>query len=400
MNIRKDFTILGTCVHGLPAVYLDNAATLQQPAPVLEAVNELYQTCNGNVHRSGHSFGRETSRRMEAARETVRRFLNAGKTEEILFTSGTTDSIDLAARWYARQFLRPGDEVITTQLEHHSNLLPWADACGQAGATLQIVPMDERGDLDQAAYEHLLSEKTKLVAVGWVSNAIGTVNPVADMIQKAHAVGARVLVDAAQAMLHEDVDVQAIGCDLLAFSGHKVGALTGIGVLYAKRELLEQAEPVRFGGGMVRSVSGIAMEYAAIPHRFEAGTPNYAGAISLGAALDYIDGQGRAALRQRSKELLDTAETILRRQGVRVLGQPQARAGAVSFVADGVHPYDLAQVLDQLGIAVRSGHHCAQNAVAHFGVEHSVRVSPAFYNTPEELSYFETALERALCMFI
>lgn len=396
MNIREDFTILGTCVNGRPLVYLDNAATLQPSAQVLEAVNELYQTHNGNVHRSGHTLGRTTSEKMEAARETVRRFLNAERSEEIIFTSGTTGSIDLLARVYAQQILRPGDEVMVTQLEHHSNFLPWVEACRLSGAELRIVPMDENGDLDMDAYRQMLSPKTKLVAVGWISNAIGTVNPISELVAAAHAVGAAVAVDAAQAMLHEPIDVKRLGCDHLAFSGHKVGALTGIGVLYTRLELLERMTPVCFGGGMVRAVRGTKMELGSLPHRFEAGTPNYAGAISLGAALTRLEEHDRCALAQRAAELLAQTEDILNRCGVRVLGAPRKRAGVVSFAVDGVHPFDLAQLLDQQGIAVRSGHHCAQNAVAHFGVESSVRVSPAFYNTEEELERFEQALRRSL----
>lgn len=379
-------------------VYLDNAATLQPPKQVLDAVNELYLTHNGNVHRSGHTLGRTTSEKMEAARETVRHFLNAEHCEEILFTSGTTGSIDLLARLYAQQVLKPGDEVITTELEHHSNFLPWAAACERTGAVLRVIPMLENGDLDLDTYRGMLSDKTKLVAVGWVSNAVGTVNPVSSMIADAHRAGAAVFVDAAQAMLHEWVDVQALDCDFLAFSGHKVGSLTGIGVLYGKRRLLEKFTPVVLGGGMVRFVRGIKAEYSAIPHCFEAGTPNYAGAISLGAALCWLEEHGREALAQRAEQLLTQAEQSLLCTGVNILGKPKRRAGVISFTVEKIHPFDLAQVLDQHGVAVRSGHHCAQNAVNHFGAEHSVRISPAFYNTEEELSRFEKALSRSVQM--
>lgn len=396
MTLRDDFPILSTGMNSRPLIYLDNAATLQPPRQVLDAVHELYRTHNGNVHRSGHALGRATSEKMEEARETVGRFLNARGSEEIVFTAGTTDSVNLLARIYAEQILRPGDEVITTQLEHHSNLLPWAAACERTGAALHMVPMDEHGDLDLDAYRGMLSKKTRLVAVTWVSNAIGTVNPVQRMIADARAAGAAVLVDAAQAMLHKRVDVQALDCDYLAFSGHKVGALTGIGVLYAKKERLEGFTPVCLGGGMVRSVRGVQAEYSSLPHRFEAGTPNYAGAISLGAALTWLEEHGRGPLALRAQELLQETERLLTRSGVRILGTPQERAGVISFAAAGVHPYDLAQLLDQQGIAVRSGHHCAQNAVSHFGVEHSVRISPAFYNTREELARLEEALSRSL----
>ena len=398
MSLRDEFPILSTRMNGRPLIYLDNAATLQPPGAVLDTVSELYRTYNGNVHRSGHALGRTTSQRMEEARETVRRFLNAERSEEIVFTSGTTGSINLLARICAEQVLRPGDEVITTELEHHSNLLPWAAACERTGAALRVVPMDEHGDLDLEAYRRMLSEKTRLVTVGWVSNAIGTVNPVEEIIRDAHAAGAAVLVDAAQAVLHEKTDVRALDCDFLAFSGHKVGALTGIGVLYAKRERLEGFQPVCLGGGMVRAVRGLQAEYGSLPHRFEAGTPNYAGAVSLGAALAWLEEKGRERLAADTQALLRTAETVLSQAGVRILGRPGRRAGVVSFTAEGVHPYDLAQVLDQMGVAVRSGHHCAQNAVSHFGVEHSVRVSPAFYNTEDELIRFGEALDRSLRM--
>ena len=396
LNLRDDFPILNTSINGCPLAYLDNAATLQPPRQVLDAVNELYRTHNGNVHRSGHALGRTTSERMEQARETVRRFLNARGCAEIVFTAGTTDSVNLLARIYAGQVLRPGDEVITTELEHHSNLLPWAAACERTGAALRMVPMDEHGDLDLDAYREMLSEKTRLVAVTWVSNAVGTVNPVQRMIAAAHAAGAAVLVDAAQAMLHERVDVQALDCDYLAFSGHKVGALTGIGVLYGKQERLEGFAPVCLGGGMVRWVRGVQAEYVSLPHRFEAGTPNYAGAISLGAALTWLEEHGREQLAQYAQELLQETERLLTRMGVRILGAPRERAGVISFTADGVHPYDLAQLLDQQGIAVRSGHHCAQNAVSHFGADSCVRIAPAFYNTREELARLEEALSRSL----
>lgn len=398
MNYREDFTILGTCVNGRPLVYLDNAATLQPSTQVLNTVNELYTAYNGNVHRSGHTPGRKTSEKMEAARETVRRFLNAEHSEEIIFTSGTTGGIDLLARIYAEQILRPGDEIIVTRLEHHSNFLPWVEACRRSGAVLRIVPIDEKGDLDLAAYRGMLSEKTKLAAVGWISNAIGTVNPLAEMIAAAHAVGAAFLVDAAQAMLHEDTDVGALGCDYLAFSGHKVGALTGTGVLYVRLERLERMTPVCFGGGMVHAVHGTQMEFSSLPHRFEAGTPNYAGAISLGAALTWLEEHDRKALAAQAAQRLEEAQQVLTQCGARILGDPVHRAGVVSFTVDGVHPYDLAQLLDQQGIAVRSGHHCAQNAVEHFGVESCVRVSPAFYNTAGEIVRFGEALARSIRM--
>ena len=398
MSLRDDFPILNTQVNGAPAVYLDNAATLQMPLPVLDAVTALYRGYNGNVHRSAHSFGRRTEAAMEAARETVRRFLGAAETEKILFTAGTTDAVNALAALYAGQILRPGDEIIVTEMEHHSNFLPWVHACEKTGAVLRIAPMTDAGELDMAAYRALLGEKTRLVAAAWVSNALGTVNDAEAICRAAHEAGAAVLLDAAQAVLHVPVDVQRAGCDYLVFSGHKLGGLTGTGVLYARRGLLGRFVPERRGGGAVTAVRGTTADFSPLPHRFEPGTPNYAGIISLGAAIGYIERQGRERLAALAAERLAEAEDILAAAGVQILGAPAHRAGAVSFTAEGVHPYDLAQLLDRQGVAVRSGHHCAQNTLSHFGAEGAVRVSPAFYNTAEDLGRFADALGRGLRM--
>ncbi len=398
MSLRDDFPILNTQVNGAPLVYLDSAATLQMPLPVLNAVETLYRTHNGNVHRSAHTLGRATEEKMEAAREAVRRFLGAAETEEIFFTAGTTDGVNALAELYAAQVLRPGDEVVVTEMEHHSNFLPWVRACEKSGAVLRIAPMTDAGELDMDAYRALLGDKTRLVAAAWVSNALGTVNDAEAICRAAHDVGAAVLLDAAQAVLHVPVDVRQIGCDHLVFSGHKLGGLTGTGVLYTPRAQIARFVPERRGGGAVTAVRGAAAELSPLPYRFEPGTPNYAGIIALGAAIEYIESQGRERLAALAAERLAEAESILTAAGVQILGAPAHRAGAVSFTVEGVHPYDLAQLLDRQGVAVRSGHHCAQNMLSHFGVESAVRVSPAFYNTAEDMDRFAGALGRGIRM--
>lgn len=396
MSLRDDFPILNTRINGAPLVYLDNAATLQMPLPVLNAVETLYRTHNGNVHRSVHALGRATEDKMESAREAVRRFLGAAETEEIYFTAGTTDGVNALAALYADQLLRPGDEIVVTEMEHHSNFLPWVRACERTGAVLRVAPMTDAGELDMDAYRALLGDKTRLVAATWVSNALGTVNDAGAICRAAHDAGAAVLLDAAQAVLHVPVDVQRVGCDYLVFSGHKLGGLTGTGVLYARRTRIERFVPERRGGGAVTAVHGAAADFSPLPYRFEPGTPNYAGIIALGAAIGYIESQGREHLAALAAERLSEAETILTAAGVNILGAPARRAGAVSFTVGGVHPYDLAQLLDRQGVAVRSGHHCAQNTLSHFGVESAVRVSPAFYNTAEDSDRFAGALGRSL----
>lgn len=390
------FPILSTQVNGSPLLYYDNAATLQMAAPVQEAVAEHYRTCNGNVHRSSHAMARSTEERMEAARETVRAFLGAEYPEEILFTSGTTQGINLLARIYEDQLLQPGDEIVVTALEHNSNFLPWLEVCRRTRAVLRVVPLTPDGDLDLEAYERLLTDRTRLVCMTWISNAIGTVNPVERMTALAHQAGAKVLVDGAQAVLHRPVDVTRLGCDYFAFSGHKLGVLTGIGVLYGRRELLDNLRPPFFGGGMISTLEGLHPSYAPLPYRFEAGTPNYVGAISLGAAIDFLNRFSIRALAAQAETVLNGIQSIVLAHGGSIVGNPQVRAGVLSVLFPGVHPYDLACALDQFGVAVRAGHHCASYALAQLGITETLRISPAFYNEPEELPQFEEALERAL----
>lgn len=392
--MREFFPILDTRINGWPLVYYDNAATLQMPAPVLEAVENHYKHFNGNVHRSSHTLARESQQAMEEAREKVARFIGAER-EEIIFTSGTTQSINMLAQMIGQQ-LCPGDEIIVSALEHHSNLLPWVELCKRTGIEVRIIPVTETGDLDLEAYGRLLSHHTRLVCVTWVSNAIGTVNPVEEITAMAHRAGSRVLVDGAQAMLHLPVDVGRVDCDFLAFSGHKLGALTGIGVLYGKKALLEELEPVYVGGGMVDFVRDLCPSYAPVPHRFEAGTPNYVGAISLGAAVDFLQRFGISRLSAHTQQVLEGIREIVSAQGGRILGSPKRHTGVLSVTFPGVHPYDLASVLDQYGVAVRAGQHCASYALAQLGVEQTLRISPAFYNSLEELAPFERALEAAL----
>ena len=393
--MREFFPILDTQVNGRPLIYYDNAATLQMPAPVLEAVEHHYRHANGNVHRSSHTLARESQQAMEEAREKVAQFIGAER-EEIIFTSGTTQSINLLAQIMAQQELNPGDEIIVSALEHHSNLLPWVELCKRMESELRIIPVTETGDLDLEAYGRLLSHRTRLVCVTWVSNAIGTVNPVEEITAMAHRAGSRVLVDGAQAMLHLPVDVGRVDCDFLAFSGHKLGALTGIGVLYGKKALLEELEPVYVGGGMVDSVQDLCPSYAPVPHRFEAGTPNYVGAISLGAAVDFLQRFGIPRLSAHTQQVIEGVREIVSAHEGQILGCPKQHTGVLSVTFPGVHSYDLASVLDQYGVAVRAGQHCASYALAQLGVEQTLRISPAFYNSLEELEPFERALEASL----
>ena len=393
--IRRDFPILSRQVHGRPLVYLDNGATTFVPEPVLAAVGEQYRTYQANIHRGVHYLSEQSTMRVERARAAVAAFLNAEAPEEIVFTSGATDAINLVARAFADGVLKPGDRVLTTEMEHHSNLVPWQQACRRVGAELLIAPMTDTGELDMEELLRLLDAGPRLLAVTWVSNVLGTVNPLLQIIRMAHAVDCPVLVDAAQAMRHGPVDVRALDCDFLCFSGHKMMAPTGVGVLYGRREWLERLPPVSFGGGMIDEVTPLDATWAELPFKFEAGTPNIAGIIGLGAALDYLQSVGWNAIYAAEGDLLRyTEERLGALEGIRILGAPARRAGAVSFHMNGAHPYDVAKLLDQLGVAVRSGHHCAQPLLARFGLTGAVRVTPAFYNTREEIGTLIAGLDR------
>lgn len=398
-RIREDFPLLSERVHGRELVYLDNAATTQMPLPVAEAMKEQLFTGNGNVHRGLHTMSLRATDALERARETVRAFLDAERPEEVVFTSGTTGSVNLAASAFAAGILGPGDSVLVTEMEHHSNFVPWQQACLRSGAELRVVPVTESGGLDMESLHRLLDGNVKLLAVTWVSNVTGAVNPLREIIRAAHARGVPVFVDAAQALRHFRADVRALDCDFLAFSAHKLMGPTGVGVLYGKRRWLERLPPPIFGGGMVSAVTAEETGFARLPFRLEAGTPNYIGAVGLGAAIGYLEQIGLDRIGERERRLTELCGRALGAvPGVRLLPAPGERAGAVSFVPEGLHPTDAALLLDGLGIAVRSGHHCAQPLLRRFGLESAVRVSPAFYNTEEEIGRFAGALERVLAL--
>lgn len=395
-EIRAQFPILKTPVHGHSLIYLDNAATTQMPESVLGTILEQHRMYEANVHRGVHYLSEMSTGRMEAAREKVRSFLHAKEAAEIVFTGGTTGAINLMARSFSERFLGPGDEILTTAMEHHSNLIPWQKAAERTGAVCRVLPMDESGELRLDLLPDCLTDRTRLVAVCGVSNVLGTVNPLDEIIQAAHAVGAVVLVDGAQMVRHLPVDVQSLDCDFFAFSAHKVYGPTGVGVLYGKREWLEQLPPVEFGGGMAAEVTEACASFTDLPHRLEAGTPNIAGSIALGGAIDYLIALGAEASRREEKLLAYLEKGLSQIPGLHILGRPRERVGAVSFWAEGAHPYDMAVMLDQLGIAVRSGQHCAAPLHSYFGIESSVRISTAVYNTEEEADRLVRGLEKVL----
>ncbi len=385
-RLREDFPILQRAVHGRPLVYLDNAATTQKPKAVIDAVSRYYAEENANIHRGVHLLSELATASYEGAREKVRAFLGAAETREIVFVRGTTEAINLVASTYGRQHVGPDDEVLITGLEHHSNIVPWQMLCDEKGAHLRVAPIDDSGALDLEAFAALLGPRTRLVAVSHVSNALGTVLPVREIVALARARGVPVLVDGAQAVPHMPVDVRELGCDFYAFSGHKLFGPTGIGVLWGRAELLEAMPPYQGGGDMISSVTFEKTEYNVLPYKFEAGTPNIAGVIGLGAAVDYVQSVGLGAISAWEEELLVRGTTLLEAiPGVRIIGTAPEKASVLSFVVDGVHAHDVGTILDQEGIAIRTGHHCAQPVMDRFGLPATARASLAFYNTFEEL---------------
>lgn len=399
-NFRPDFPLLSREVHGRPLVYLDNAATTQKPRAVLEAMDGLYTTCNANVHRGIHTLSQEATALHEAARERVRAFLNARSTAEIIFTRGTTESLNLVASSFAEAFLHEGDEVILTVMEHHSDIVPWQLARDRRGFTLRVVPMDDEGRLDLEAYAALLNERTRLVCCCHVSNVLGTVNPVREMARMAHDAGAYFLVDGAQSVPHFLVDVQELDCDFLAFSAHKLYGPTGVGVLYGKEELLERMPPYQGGGEMIARVTFEKTTFERLPFKFEAGTPDYVGTHGLGAAIDYVAGIGLDRIAAYEDQLTRHAMARMREiEGMRFFGTVEGKTSVVSFNVGQIHPMDLGTLLDHLGFAIRTGHHCAQPLMARCGVEGMARVSFALYNTVEEIDRFVEALQRVVRMF-
>lgn len=394
-TVRAEFPILAQEVNGRPLVYLDNAATTQKPRAVLDASRRYYEEINANIHRGTHHLARAATAAHESARETVACHLNAADSAEVIFTAGTTDSINLVA---AIVTLAPGDEVLITALEHHSNIVPWQMLCERSGASLKVLPCREDGTLDPEAFRALLSEKTRLAAFTWISNAFGTVNPVREMTAAAKSVGALVLIDAAQAIPHLAVDVQALGADFVAFSGHKVYAPTGIGALWGKRAVLDALPPWRGGGEMIKEVTFEKTTYNELPFKYEAGTPNIEGAIALAAALDFVNAIGLAEIAAHEDFLIRrAAEGLAALDGVHLFG-PDDRAGALSFGIEGVHHYDLGTLIDQMGVAVRTGHHCCQPLMARFGITGTTRASFAVYNTVGEVDALVAAVGKAVAM--
>lgn len=390
---RQDFPLLARPVHGKPLVYLDNAATTQKPQVVIDRVARFYVEENANVHRGLHWLSQRATDAFEEARGTIGRFLNARSAEEIVFVRGTTEAINLVAQSYGRSHVTRGDEIVISTMEHHSNIVPWQILCEQQGARLRVIPITDVGELDLDAYEALLTDRTRIVSVVHVSNVLGTVNPVGEIVRIAHQRGIPVLVDGAQAVAHGAVDVQALGCDFYAFSGHKLYGPTGIGVLYGTSALLDSMPPYQSGGEMIRSVTFERTFYAAPPLRFEAGTPDIAGAVGLAAATGYVSGIGFDRIARFEQELLAHATIALSRlPGVRVIGAAAAKAGVLSFVLDGVHPHDVGTILDREGVAIRAGHHCCQPLMDRLGLPATSRASLAMYNTREDIDALVTAL--------
>jgi cysteine desulfurase/selenocysteine lyase len=395
-EIRAQFPALNQDVNGKPLVYLDNGATTQKPQSVIDALSDYYRLNNSNVHRGAHTLSDRATQHFEDARKTLQAFLNAKKAEEIVWTRGTTESINLVAATWGRQNIQAGDEILVTGMEHHSNIVPWQMLCQQTGATLRPIPVKDTGELDMEAFASMLSDKVKFVSVVHVSNALGTINPVEDIIKMAHEVGAKVLVDGAQAVSHWNVDVQALDADFYAFSGHKLFGPTGIGVLYGKEELLNAMPPYQGGGEMIEHCSFDGTTYNVLPYKFEAGTPNIAGAIGLAAAVNYLNGLDRVVLEQHENALLVRANELADQiGGIRKVGTATKKASVFSFLLDGAHPADVGTLLDQQGIAVRTGHHCAMPVMNQFKIPGTVRASFSFYNTMDDVERLFAGLEKA-----
>jgi len=394
-NIRKDFPILNQTVHGKPLAYFDNAATTQKPQPVIDALVQYYQEFNANIHRGIHTLAERATAEYEATRDKARAFINAAQREEIVFTRGTTEGINLVAQTYGRQHLKAGDEVIVSGMEHHSNIVPWQMICEEKGAKLRYIPINEQGDLLLDEYEKLLSEKTKIVAVVYVSNSLGTINPVKEIVDKAHQYGAKVLIDGAQASAHLDVDVQALDADFYVFSSHKVYGPTGVGVLYGKYDLLDAMPPYQGGGEMIKNVSFEKTTYNDLPYKFEAGTPNIADTVAFKAALGYVTDIGKPIIGEYEHELLTYAtESLQAIDGLQIIGQAKEKISVISFVLHGIHHQDIGIILDTQGIAVRTGNHCTQPLMNHFCILGTSRASFAMYNTKAEIDRLVQGLHK------
>lgn len=398
-QIRNDFPILQTTVYGKPLIYFDNGATAQKPWAVLKAIEDYYTHLNSNVHRGVHYLSQKATDAYEASRRKIAAFLNARHDHEVIFTKGTTDAINLVAYSYGKQFVKEGDTIIISAMEHHSNIVPWQIMCEDRKAHLKVIPINEKGELLMDEFSALLDKTVKLIAVAYVSNTLGTINPVKDIIEQAHQHNIPVLLDAAQAVQHIPVDVQELDVDFLVFSGHKIYGPTGIGILYGKEEWLNQMPPYQGGGSMIKQVTFEKTTYHDLPFRFEAGTPNIEACICLGTAIDYITNLGIPAIQQYEHELLEYATQKLSAiDKLRIIGTAAHKSGVLSFIVEGVHPYDVGVLLDKLGIAVRTGHHCTQPLMEYFGIPGTVRVSFAFYNTKEEIDQLAAGVTRAVAM--
>ena len=397
-QIRADFPILQRQVNGQPLVYLDNAATSQTPLAVIDAISDYYKHTNANIHRGVHALSQEATDEFEAARQKIQTHFNAAKAHEIIFTSGTTHSINLVANGFA-SFLEKGDELIVSELEHHSNIVPWQMLCERTGAQLKVIPITENGTLDMSVYADLLGARTKVVFVNHVSNALGIINPIEEIIEKAHAVGAAVLIDGAQATPHMVPDVQALDVEFYTTSAHKICGPTGIGALYGKEAWLRKLPPYQGGGEMIDQVTFEKTTYADLPHKFEAGTPNIAGGVGFGAAIDYMNNIGFDAIAAHENDLMRHATKKLKKiEGLHIYGDVENKVAVISFNVEGLHPYDIGTLLDKMGIAVRTGHHCCQPIMDHFQIPGTVRASFAFYNTHEEVERFIAGVEKAVGM--
>lgn len=398
--IRKDFPILSTTVYDRPLIYLDNAATTQKPLCVLDAMRHEYLNANANVHRGVHYLSQQATELHEAARETVRRFINAGKTEEVVFTRGTTESINLVASSFCEEFMKEGDEIIVSVMEHHSNIVPWQLQAARRGVTVRVIPMNDEGELDMEAYAGMFTERTKIVSVAHVSNVLGTVNPVREMIRIAHSHGVPVLIDGAQSTPHFKVDVQELDCDFFAFSGHKIYGPTGIGVLYGKEEWLDRMPPYQGGGEMIESVTFEKTVFQSLPFKFEAGTPDYIATHGLAVALDYVNDIGLENISSHERELTSYCMEQMRSiDGIALFGTSEHKDAVVSFLVGDIHHLDMGTLLDRLGIAVRTGHHCAQPVMQRYGIQGAVRASFAMYNTREEIDALVEGVRRVSRMF-
>lgn len=398
-NIRADFPTLQVEAYGKTLVYLDNGATAHKPKQVIEAEKSFYENYNSNIHRGVHYLSQKATEAYEATRTLVKEYINASHLEEVIFTSGTTQAINLVAYSFGKGMINAGDEIIISSIEHHSNIVPWQIMCEDRGATLKVIPMLPNGELDQKAYKNLLSSKTKLVAFNHVSNALGIINPVKEMTAQAHSYGAKVLIDGAQAVPHMKVDVQEINADFYCFSGHKLFGPTGTGVLFGKKELLNAMPPYLGGGEMIKNVTFEKTTYNELPHKFEAGTPNIAGGIALGAAITYLNQLDFEAIAHHEKELLTYAtQELLKIEGLKIYGDTSHKASVISFLIAGIHPYDLGTIIDKMGVAVRTGHHCAQPIMDAFNIPGTVRASFAFYNTLEDVDRLITAVKKAANM--